>query len=109
MKIVIYFFRETNPNIFSSLCSIEEYSIYSNLLIVYTTQSSKAAYEVLQIECSTTIDNDVTYELKTGDTDKIVPASSQYVNSLCSRVSDNVDVCTLLDNVHAGWWLYCAK
>ncbi|CAH4036433.1 uncharacterized protein LOC123711124 isoform X3 [Pieris brassicae] len=93
--------RETNPNIFSSLCCIEEYAIHSNLLVSYSTQSSKAAYEVLQIECSTTIDNDVTYELKTGDTDKIVPAASQYVNSLCSRLTDNVDVCTLLDNVHA--------
>ncbi|CAK1547691.1 unnamed protein product [Leptosia nina] len=92
--------RNSNPDIFNNLCNIEEYSIHSNLLIGYSTQSSKAAYEVLQIECSTTIDNEVTYELKTGDMDKIVPAASQYVNALCSRLTENFDVNTLLDKVH---------
>lgn len=101
MKVLYY--RDTNPTIFNSLHNIEEYSIHSNLLIGYSTQSSKAAYEILQIECSTTIDNNYSYKLKVGDTDKIVPAASQYVNSLCSRLTDNVDVCTLLDYVHAGW------
>ncbi|XP_045506924.1 uncharacterized protein LOC123703088 [Colias croceus] len=93
--------RDTNPEIFKGIYNIEEYTLDSNLIIGYSTQSSKAAYEVLQIECSTTIDNSVTYELKTGDTEKIVPGSSQYVNALCSRLTENYDVSTLLDKVHA--------
>lgn len=81
---------------------IEDYNIHNNLIIGYSTQSSQAAYEVLQIECSETIDNNNTYELKTGDTDKIVPGGSQYVNALCTRLMDNSDVNLLLDNVHRG-------
>ncbi|CAH2098299.1 unnamed protein product [Euphydryas editha] len=93
--------RSTNSKIYSSMVDLENYSIYNNLFISYSTQSSQAAYEVLQIECSTTIDNILTYELKTGDTEKIVPGTSQYVNALCTRLVDNFDISTLLDKVHA--------
>ncbi|CAH0759641.1 unnamed protein product [Diatraea saccharalis] len=92
--------RCSNPKLFESLSNIEEYTIHNNLLVAYSTQSSQAAYEVLQIECSTTIDENVTYELKTGDTDKILPGSSQYVNSLCTRLGDDLDISSLLDKVH---------
>ncbi|CAH2986961.1 unnamed protein product [Chilo suppressalis] len=90
--------RCSNPKMFEALANIEDYTIHSNLLVVYSTQSS--AYEVLQIECSTTIDANVTYELKTGDTDKILPGSSQYVNALCTRLGDDLDISNLLDKVH---------
>lgn len=56
---------------------------------------------MLQIECSTTIDN-VTYELKTGDTEKIVPGASQYISGLCRHLHDNLDINSLLDKVHEG-------
>ncbi|KAI8423648.1 hypothetical protein MSG28_012702 [Choristoneura fumiferana] len=92
--------RGANPQIFSAISDVEEYSIHKNSLIAYSTQSSQAAYEVLQIECSHTIDNNVTYELKPGDTDKIVPRGSQYVNALCTRLEDGLDVSALLDKVH---------
>lgn len=45
---------------------------------------------------------DETYQLKTGDTDKIVPGASQYVNALCSRLDEDLDVSSLLDKVHEG-------
>nr|XP_026497777.1 uncharacterized protein LOC113401915 isoform X1 [Vanessa tameamea] len=92
--------RNTNSSIYASMSDLEDYTIHNNLFISYSTQSSQAAYEVLQIECTTTIDNDVTYELKTGDTEKIVPGASQYVNALCTRLVDNFDISTLLDKVH---------
>ncbi|XP_047539440.1 uncharacterized protein LOC125072788 [Vanessa atalanta] len=92
--------RYTNSSIYASMSDLEDYTIHNNLFISYSTQSSQAAYEVLQIECTTTIDNDVTYELKTGDTEKIVPGASQYVNALCTRLVDNFDISTLLDKVH---------
>ncbi|XP_046972691.1 uncharacterized protein LOC124539363 [Vanessa cardui] len=92
--------RNANTSIYASMSDLEDYTIHNNLFISYSTQSSQAAYEVLQIECTTTIDNDVTYELKTGDTEKIVPGASQYVNALCTRLVDNFDISTLLDKVH---------
>ncbi|CAH0714971.1 unnamed protein product, partial [Brenthis ino] len=92
--------RNTNPTIFKDMYDLENYTIHSNLIIVYSTQSSHSAYEVLQIECSTTIDNNITYELKTGDTDRIVPGASQYTNALCAKLEDNLDINTLLDKVH---------
>ncbi|XP_050680548.1 uncharacterized protein LOC126976310 isoform X1 [Leptidea sinapis] len=92
--------REENKELYNSILNIEDCIIHSNLLIAYSTQSSKSSYEVLQIECSHTIDMDETYELKTGDLEKIIPSSSQYVNALCSRIFDNVDVSALLDKVH---------
>ncbi|XP_075986195.1 uncharacterized protein LOC142983191 [Anticarsia gemmatalis] len=96
----IYLDRKSNPQIYASIHTIEEYSIHKNLLVAYSTQSAQSAYEVLQIECSTTIDNEVTYELKTGDTDRIVPGASQYVNVLCTRITDDLDVSSMLDKVH---------
>ncbi|XP_026748488.2 uncharacterized protein LOC113509369 [Galleria mellonella] len=90
--------RNANPQIYSSICTVESYNVHKNLLIGYSTQSSKAAYEVLQIECSTTIND--TYELKTGDSARIVPGGSQYVNALCTRLGDNLDISSLLDAVH---------
>ncbi|KAJ8708742.1 hypothetical protein PYW08_010124 [Mythimna loreyi] len=96
----IYLDRNTNPQIYSEIHTVEDYTAHKNLLITYSTQSSQAAYEVLQIECSTTINMDETYELKTGDTDKIVPGASQYVNALCSRLDEDLDVSSLLDKVH---------
>lgn len=92
--------RNVHPNIFASINTIEEYTVHKNLLIAYSSQSSQNAYEELQIECSTTINNDQTYELKTGDTDRIVPRASQYVNSLCTRIDEDLDANTLLDKVH---------
>ncbi|XP_072946520.1 mucosa-associated lymphoid tissue lymphoma translocation protein 1-like [Epargyreus clarus] len=97
----MYLDRNTNLPIFAAVPFIEDYIIHSNLLIGYSAESSQAAYEVLQIECSTTLDNCVTYELKPGDTGRIVPGSSQYVAALCERLMENVDVSTLLDKVHA--------
>lgn len=84
--------------------TIEEYTIHKNLLISYSTQSSQSAYEVLQIECTTTMDleNDVTYELKTSDLDKIVPGSSQYAQVLGERLAEKTDISSILDRVHAG-------
>ena len=81
---------------------LETYTIHNNLIIVYSTQSSQSAYEVLQIECSRTIDNNVTYELKTGDMDRIVPGASQYISGFCRRLKDNLDINSLLDKVHEG-------
>ncbi|OWR45340.1 Mucosa-associated lymphoid tissue lymphoma translocation protein 1 [Danaus plexippus plexippus] len=92
--------RETNPKIYSNISNLENYSIHRNLIICYSTQSSQSAYELLQIEHSESIDNDLTYELRTGDTDKILPFGSQYVNVLCSRIGDDFDISTLLDKVH---------
>ncbi|KAF9423677.1 hypothetical protein HW555_001003 [Spodoptera exigua] len=89
-----------HPSIFSSINTVEQYTVHKNLLVAYSSQSSQNAYEELQIECSTTINNDQTYELKTGDTDKIVPGASQYVNSLCTRIDEDLDANTLLDKVH---------
>lgn len=84
--------------------TIEEYSIHKNLLISYSAQSSQSAYEVLQIECTTTmeLENDVTYELKTTDLDKIVPGSSQYAQVLGEMLGEMVDISSILDKVHAG-------
>ncbi|CAK1589672.1 unnamed protein product [Parnassius mnemosyne] len=93
-----YLDRNINPKIYAALPTIEDYTIHRNLLISYSTQSSAAAYELLQIECSTTIDG--TYEVKTGDTEKIVPGASLYVNALCTRLVENLDVSTLLDKIH---------
>ncbi|KAL0810885.1 hypothetical protein ABMA28_010188 [Loxostege sticticalis] len=92
--------RVSNPKLFASVPDTVDYTTHSNLLLAYSTQSSHAAYEVLQIECSTTIDDNVTYELKTGDSARIVPGSSQYVNALCTRLGDDLDVSSLLDKVH---------
>lgn len=92
----------SNPKLFASVPDTVDYTTHSNLLLAYSTQSSHAAYEVLQIECSTTIDDNVTYELKTGDSARIVPGSSQYVNALCTRLGDDLDVSSLLDKVHGG-------
>lgn len=91
--------------------SIEEYTIHKNLLISYSTQSSQSAYEVLQIECTTTmgIENDATYELKTEDLDKILPGSSQYAQALSERLSEKMDISTILDRVHAGDHLLSLK
>ncbi|CAH2058130.1 unnamed protein product, partial [Iphiclides podalirius] len=94
-----YLDRNINPQIYAALPTIEEYNIHRNLLVSYSTQSSAAAYELLQIECSTTIDG--TYEVRTGDTERIVPGSSLYVNALCTRLVENLDVSSLLDKVHA--------
>ncbi|CAB3220922.1 unnamed protein product [Arctia plantaginis] len=96
----IYLDRKSNPQIYSSINTIDEYSIHKNLLIAYSTQTSQGAYEVLQIECSKTIASDVTYELQTGDTDKIVPGASQYVNVLCTRITEDLDISKMLDKVH---------
>ncbi|XP_004923450.1 uncharacterized protein LOC101746834 [Bombyx mori] len=92
--------RETNPDISNSIVFTEDYIVHKNLLISYSTQSSQSAYEVLEIECSTTINFDETYELKTGDTDRIVPGASQYVKALCNRIGEDCDVSSLLDRVH---------
>ncbi|XP_026735304.1 uncharacterized protein LOC113499154 isoform X2 [Trichoplusia ni] len=96
----VYLDRESNPSIYSSIHTVEDYAFHKNVLITYSTQSSQAAYEVLQIECSTSIDNDVTYELKTKDMDRIVPNASQYVNALCTRLGEDLDVSSLFDKVH---------
>ncbi|XP_021196856.3 uncharacterized protein LOC110381011 [Helicoverpa armigera] len=92
--------RQSNPQIYATIHTVEDYTVHKNLLITYSAQSSQAAYEVVQIECSTTINNDETYELKTGDTDKLGPGSSQYVNALCTRLDEDLDVSSLLDKVH---------
>lgn len=99
-------YSNVHPNIFASINTIEEYTVHKNLLIAYSSQSSQNAYEELQIECSTTINNDQTYELKTGDTDRIVPRASQYVNSLCTRIDEDLDANTLLDKVHEGMLVF---
>ncbi|XP_041971430.1 uncharacterized protein LOC121727587 [Aricia agestis] len=96
----LYLDKNKNQTIYASLSCIEEYSIYKNLIIGYSTQSSEAAYEVLEIECSTTIDNNLTYELKPGDTEKISPCASQYVDALCTRLSENLHINVLFDKVH---------
>lgn len=93
--------RETNPKLYDSVLSVEDYTIHKNLVIGYSTQSSQSAYEVLQIECSRTIASDVTYQLETRDLDKIVPEASQYVNALCKRLESESDVNVMLDKVHA--------
>ncbi|KAM3962182.1 mucosa-associated lymphoid tissue lymphoma translocation protein 1 [Aphomia sociella] len=90
--------RNANPQIYKSISTVESYDVHNNLLIGYSTQSAQAAYEVLQIECTTTIDE--TYELKTGDSARIVPGGSQYVNALCTRLGESLDVNSLLDTVH---------
>ncbi|XP_013147841.1 PREDICTED: uncharacterized protein LOC106110531 isoform X2 [Papilio polytes] len=90
--------RFANPKIYTAMTTVEEYTIHRNLLISYSTQSSEVAYELLQIECSTTID--YTYEVKTGDTDKIMPGASLYANALCTRLVENLDVSSMLDRVH---------
>lgn len=92
--------RQSNPQIYATIHTVEDYTVHKNLLITYSAQSSQAAYEVVQIECSTTINNYETYELKTGDTDKLGPGSSQYVNALCTRLDEDLDVSSLLDKVH---------
>lgn len=92
--------RKSNPNIYTEMYNLENYTIHNNLIIVYSTQSSQSAYEVLQIECSRTLDNNVTYELKTGDMDRIVPGASQYTSEFCRRLKDNLDINSLLDKVH---------
>ncbi|KAL4718357.1 hypothetical protein ACJJTC_004611 [Scirpophaga incertulas] len=94
--------RIVNPSIYLSMLDVEEYSVHSNLLVAYSTQSSESAYEMLELELDTSIslDENVTYQLKTGDTDKILPGSSFYVNALCKRLTDNLDVWRLIDKVH---------
>ncbi|XP_068624135.1 mucosa-associated lymphoid tissue lymphoma translocation protein 1-like isoform X2 [Battus philenor] len=92
--------RTINPKIYAAMVTVEDYTIHGNLLLCYSTQSSEAAYELLQIECSTTIDG--TYEVKTGDTEKIMPGASLYVNALCTRLMENLDVNSLLDKIHGG-------
>lgn len=100
------YFRKSNPQIYSLIHTVDdEYAIHKNLIIAYTTQTSQGAYEVLQIECSKTIASDVTYELQTGDTDKIVPGASQYVNVLCTRITEDLDINKILDTVHEGIFL----
>lgn len=62
---------------------------------------------MIELETSRTIDNEVTYEIKTGDTDRIMPMASQYVNALYTRLEEDLDVSSLLDVVHAGmYYLY---
>ncbi|XP_053620107.1 uncharacterized protein LOC128680753 isoform X2 [Plodia interpunctella] len=90
--------RTVHPEVYSSISTTESYNVHKNLIITYSTQSSQAAYEVLQIECSTTINE--TYELRTGDSARIVPGGSQYVNSLCTRLGDKMDINSLFDKVH---------
>lgn len=63
---------------------------------------------MIELETSTTIDNEVTYEIKTGDTDRIMPMASQYVNALYTRLEEDLDVSCLLDMVHAGMYEYCS-
>ncbi|KOB74706.1 Mucosa associated lymphoid tissue lymphoma translocation protein 1, isoform b [Operophtera brumata] len=72
-------------------CPTEDIELqHCNLLISYSAQSSQSAYEVLQIECTTSmeLENDVTYELKTSDLDRIVPGSSQYAHVLGERLAE---------------------
>lgn len=61
---------------------------------------------MIELETSTTIDNEVTYEIKTGDTDRIMPMASQYVNALYTRLEEDLDVSSLLDMVHAGMYIW---
>lgn len=75
-------------------------------MLSYSTQSSQAAYEMIELETSRTIDNEVTYEIKTGDTDRIMPMASQYVNALYTRLEEDLDVSSLLDVVHAGMYTW---
>ncbi|XP_014365317.2 uncharacterized protein LOC106716325 [Papilio machaon] len=98
--------RFTNPKIYTSMTTVEDYTTHCNLLISYSTQSSEVAYELLQIECSTTID--CTYEVKTGDTERIIPGASLYANALCTRLVENLDVSSMLDRVH-GDMESCSK
>ncbi|XP_026316155.1 uncharacterized protein LOC113227443 [Hyposmocoma kahamanoa] len=97
----IHLDRPANPGIFTSILFIPPSIIHKNLLLSYSTQSSQAAYEMIELETSTTIDNEVTYEIKTGDTDRIMPMASQYVNALYTRLEEDLDVSCLLDMVHA--------
>lgn len=99
-------FRPPNPDIFTSILSIPPSVIHKNLLISYSTQSSQAAYELIELETSTIIDNEVTYEIKTGDTDRIVPMASQYVKALYTRLDEDLDVSSMLDVVHAGMYFW---
>lgn len=60
---------------------------------------------MIELETSRTIDNEVTYEIKTGDTDRIMPMASQYINALYTRLEEDLDVSSLLDMVHAGMYI----
>ncbi|KAJ2944852.1 hypothetical protein O0L34_g1745 [Tuta absoluta] len=93
--------RASNPQIYESILSVPPATIHRNLLISYSTQSSSSAYEIVEIEATHTLDNNVTYEIQTGDTDRIIPNASQYVNALCTRLADEGDVSAMLDKVHA--------
>lgn len=104
--ILIFNFRPPNPGIFTSILFIPPSIIHKNLLLSYSTQSSQAAYEMIELETSRTIDNEVTYEIKTGDTDRIIPMASQYVNALYTRLEEDLDVSSLLDMVHAGMYIW---
>ncbi|XP_023937292.1 mucosa-associated lymphoid tissue lymphoma translocation protein 1 [Bicyclus anynana] len=90
--------RQTNQEIYRAIPHIEEYTIHSNLLISYSTQSANAAYECIWVEKSETI-GDTSYSVKS--TDVVCGGGSQYVNALWSRLCENdVDISTMLDNVH---------
>ncbi|KAG6460523.1 hypothetical protein O3G_MSEX012046 [Manduca sexta] len=92
--------REANPSIYLSMTDVEDYMIHNNLLICYSTQSSKGAYEMVQMEFST-MNGNSTYQLQTGDSKRILSGMSVYVNALCTRFEDSTDISSLLDRVHA--------
>lgn len=94
------FCRKSNPKLAEQIQSLEDYTIHGNLLIGYSTLSAHSAYEVLQIECSQTVDINDTYELRSKDI--VLEGASQYAGSLCAHLGDDVDVSSLLDKVHEG-------
>ncbi|CAH2234641.1 mucosa-associated lymphoid tissue lymphoma translocation protein 1-like [Pararge aegeria] len=90
--------RQSNPQIYSAIPNLEEYTIHSNLLISYSTQSSSAAYECVLIEKEETI-GVASYSLDSADV--VRGGVSQYVDALCSRLNENdVDISLMLDRVH---------
>lgn len=91
--------RESNPKLYSVVPTLPEYKIDNNLYIVHTTQSEMSAYEMVQIECSQTVDN-MSYVLKTGDSKFVVLGTSQYVAALCTHLEDDFEVSLMLDKVH---------
>ncbi|XP_069355566.1 mucosa-associated lymphoid tissue lymphoma translocation protein 1-like isoform X1 [Maniola hyperantus] len=89
--------RHTNPQIFAAISNIEEYTIHSNLLISYSTQSSSAAYECVLIENDETIG---LTSLSLATEDVVHGGASLYMDALCSRLTEYVDMSTMLDKVH---------
>ncbi|CAG9122238.1 unnamed protein product [Plutella xylostella] len=90
--------RNNNQNLFAQLLTTEDYSIHKNLLVGYSTLADHAAYEVVQIELSHSVDSKLTYELKTGD--QVIHGASQYASALCDHIEDDCDVASLIDKVH---------